>query len=65
MFQDFFAIEEFDDREGYGEERSIIVGMVAGVLLFVIYTERDGRVRLISARRATRHEQDDYYQQNA
>ncbi len=50
----------------------MIVGMSDGVLLFVAYTERmvegDGgaqeRIRIISARRATRHEQDDYYQQN-
>ena len=30
----------------------------------VSYTERGERIRIISARRATKHEQDDYYQQN-
>jgi len=35
------------------------------VLLFVAYTERDDRIRLISARRATQSEQEDYFQQNA
>jgi len=35
------------------------------VLLFVAYTEREGRIRMISARRATQHEQDDYFRQNA
>jgi len=36
------------------------------ILLFVAYTERenDERIRLISARRATQDEQDDYFQQN-
>jgi uncharacterized DUF497 family protein len=34
------------------------------VLLIAVYTERNGRIRIISARRATKHEQDDYYQQN-
>ena len=35
------------------------------VLLFVAYTEREERIRIISARRATLYEQDDYFQQNA
>ena len=36
-----------------------------GVILHVTYTERGQRIRIISARRAERHEQDDYYRQNA
>jgi len=63
---DPFAIEEIDDREDYGEERFVIVGRVEGnVLLFVVYTEREEQIRIISARRATQYEQDDYFQQNA
>jgi len=65
VFKDPFAIERLDDREDYGEERFVIVGMAEGhVLLFVAYTERE-RIRIISARRATQHEQDDYFRQNA
>jgi uncharacterized DUF497 family protein len=64
VFKDVFAVEELDDREDYDEERYTIVGMSEGTLLFVAYTLRETRIRLISARRATRHEQDDYYQQN-
>jgi uncharacterized DUF497 family protein len=48
----------------YGEDRFTIVGMSGDTLLFVAYTMRGTRIRLISARRATRHEQDDYDQQN-
>jgi uncharacterized DUF497 family protein len=33
-------------------------------LLTVIYTERDGRIRIVSARKATRREQDDYFSQD-
>jgi uncharacterized protein len=51
-------------REDHGENRFTRVGIVEGSLLFVSYTERCERIRIISARRATRHEQDDYYQQN-
>lgn len=66
VFCDPFAIERVDDREDYGEERFLIIGMAEGrVLLFVAHTEREGCIRIISARRATQHEQDNYFQQNA
>lgn len=66
VFKDPFAVEFLDDREEYGEERFVIIGMAEGkVLLFVAYTEREERIRIISARRATQYEQDDYFQQNA
>lgn len=64
IFDDAFAVEGIDDSEVYGEHRFTTIGMVEGVLLYVVYTERGARVRLISARRATRYEQDDYYQQS-
>ena len=66
VFEDAFAIDRLDDRENYGEERFVIIGMAEGqILLFVAYTERGERIRVISARRATQHEQDDYFEQNA
>ena len=51
-----------DDPEHSGEElREIIVGHSAlGRLLLVSFTERDRVVRLISARKATRGEHEDY-----
>jgi uncharacterized protein len=65
VFKDPFAVERVDDREDYGEERFIITGMADGhALLFVAYTEREERIRIISARRATQREQDDYIKQN-
>jgi uncharacterized DUF497 family protein len=66
VFKDPFAVERLDDREDYGEERFIIIGMAEGhLLLLVAYTEPAARIRMISARRATQYEQDDYFQQNA
>jgi len=66
VFEDAFAVDRVDNREAYGEERFVIIGMAEGqVLLFVAYTERGERTRIISARRATKHEQDFYFQQNA
>ena len=64
-FRDPFAVEWFDDRENYGEERINMHGMCSGILLHVTYTERCDRFRLISARRAERHEQDYYYRENS
>jgi uncharacterized DUF497 family protein len=64
-FSDPFAIEWIDEREEYGEERSILLGMIGGQLLYVAFTERSDNIRIISARRATRHEQDIYFRQNA
>ncbi len=63
-FRDPFAVERFDDREDYGEERVNLLSMCEGMILHVTYTERGERIRIISARRAERHEQDDYYREN-
>ena len=66
VFKDTCAIELLNDREDYGEDRFLIIGMAEGnVLLFVAYTEREGRIRMISARRATQDEQDDYFRENS
>lgn len=43
-----------------GEERWQVIGMVDDIL-FVIYTEREDRIRLISARRANKNERRKYY----
>jgi Protein of unknown function (DUF497). len=45
----------------HGEQRMIATGMVNGILLTVVYTERGERTRLRSARKATKHEQLEYY----
>ncbi len=66
VFKDPFAVERLDEREDYGEERFIVIGRAVGeVVLFVAYAEREERIRIISARRATQYEQDDYFQQGA
>ena len=46
-----------DGRRDYGEDRYITVGRVGDAALVVIaHTERGGRIRLISARPASRKE---------
>ena len=59
VLKDVFAIERADDRHDYREQRFVIIGMAKGNrLLFIAYTEREQRIRIISARRATQREQD-------
>jgi len=64
VFKDPFAVEFLDDRQDYGEERFVIIGLVATHLLYVAYSERRDAIRIISARRATKHEQETYLQEN-
>jgi uncharacterized DUF497 family protein len=65
VFRDPFGVEWIDNREDYGEERVNLVGMCGGVIIHVTFTERSERIRIISARRAVRHEQADYYRANS
>ncbi len=46
-----------DTRFDYGELRSVGVALLGLVPVVVVYTERGETIRIISARRATRHEQ--------
>jgi uncharacterized protein len=62
VFLDRFIQENVDDRFDYREERVLSVGMTSKGLLAVVNTQREGRRRVISARRATRAETDDYFQ---
>jgi len=65
VFKDPFAIERLDDRENYGEDRYVIIGMVDGRVLCVVYTLRNGIIRIISARGAEPHERRRYHEDNA
>ena len=60
--EDQNRVEEIDDRFVYDEERVQVVGMAHGKVLFVVVTlPGEDTCRIISARKATRHEQDRYY----
>ena len=62
---DPFAVEWIDEREDYCEERVNLLGLYGREVLFVAYTERGENIRIITARRAERHEQDRYYRENS
>ena len=60
--EDSNRLEEIDTRFAYGEERIQVIGLARNDVLFVIVTLRgEDSYRVISARKATRHEQDRYY----
>jgi uncharacterized protein len=62
-FKDIFAIEWADDGHGDAEQQFITVGMVEDRLLFVSYTLRRNRIRIISAREAEPRERRRYHEQ--
>jgi hypothetical protein len=62
VFNDEHRIEFYDDENSTNEDRYDVIGKV-NEILFVVYTERKDRIRIISARLATRIERrvyDDY-----
>jgi uncharacterized protein len=58
--EDPFALIELDDSQDYGEDRFILIGQAADGILTVVYTERNERIRIISAREANHHERRNY-----
>ncbi|MCK6453644.1 MAG: BrnT family toxin [Alphaproteobacteria bacterium] len=60
--EDPHRLEDIDPGVEHGEERIRIVGTTAGIVLSIVVTLRDeDRCRIISARKATRDEEDRYY----
>lgn len=53
-----------DDRANYGEDRYIGVGKIKTIIAVVVFTQSDyGVIRIISLRKATRHERDRYFEE--
>ena len=60
VFEDDDRIERPDEEHSQTEERWQVIGKVENIL-FVVYTERGDRTRIISAREATPVEKEWYY----
>jgi len=61
VFEGFtFTLE--DDRLDYGEERFITLGLLNGTVVVIAHTEKWNEVRVISIRKATKHEQKIYFE---
>ena len=62
IFLDENRIEDYDEFHSDDEDRIKTIGKVEEIL-FVVYTERGEKYRIISARRANKKECEDYYGQ--
>jgi len=66
VFYDLAAIDLYDGREDYGEDRWAMIGRADETVLYVVYTIRNrDTIRLISARKANAKERTQYHQANA
>jgi uncharacterized DUF497 family protein len=52
---------DIDDRETYGEERWIGIGLLRSLVVVIVFTEPDeSTIRVISLRKAQTHERNNY-----
>jgi uncharacterized protein len=63
-FDDPFSLEWVDDNSDYGEVRYRLIGMAESRVLFIAYTIREPRIRIISARGALPNEKRRYFEEN-
>ena len=62
IFQGFTLTAE-DTREAYGERRFLTLGLLEDQVVSVAHTERGEDIRIISIRKATKHEARFYFSQ--
>lgn len=64
VFADENRLEIFDENHSLYEDRYITIGLIneVPVVIMVVYTEREQRIRIISARKATPKERRLYYE---
>ncbi len=61
VFLDENRIERQDESDDYGEDRWITTGLADEIEIVVVYTVRNGNIRVVSARRANSHERKAYW----
>jgi uncharacterized DUF497 family protein len=57
------AVTILDDRFDYGEIRFITLGMLDGRVVAITHTETDEVTRIISFRKASKNEEEIYYEE--
>jgi uncharacterized DUF497 family protein len=50
-----------DDRFDYAEKRFVTFGLLQGVVIAIVHTEDKKAIRIISARKATKYEEQTYF----
>lgn len=56
-----FTLTAEDDRNDYGEQRFLTLGLLADQVVSVTHTERGDQIRIISIRKAAKHEARFYF----
>jgi uncharacterized DUF497 family protein len=65
IWHDRNALDIHDHSHSQNEERWIRIGRtIFGAILVAIHCERNGKIRLISARKADTHEERNYYERS-
>jgi uncharacterized DUF497 family protein len=59
IFESFELTDE-DDREDYGEERFVTLGLLGSVVVVCVWTQRGNARRIISLRKADKDEREVY-----
>lgn len=64
IFRGYMLTTE-DTRRDYGERRLIALGEYNGEVIRVVFTEREGKIRIITAWKASRNDRKDYQKARA
>ena len=51
-----------DLRHDYGEQRMLALGLLETVVVLIVHVEFDDSIRIISMRKANRHETNNYFE---
>jgi len=57
------TVTQLDSRFDYGEWRFLTLGLLKGKVVAIVHTESDGVIRLISARKASKNEENNYFKE--
>lgn len=60
---DRYTVTIEDVRRAYHEQRFLTFGLLQGQVVAVAHTERADRIRIISMRKASKHEERAYYRE--
>lgn len=63
MIFDGYTLTVEDDRFDYPERRFVTFGLLFENIVSVVHTESEEKIRILSARKATRNEQKEYFKQ--
>jgi len=61
VFSDKKRVEIYDRKHSFFEDRWNVLGLSGLCVLFVSFTERHGLIRIISARKASKTEEEAYF----